>query len=392
MTLVSVAAPPIVGSALSVLLHAASLWALFRVLAGYLPLSRDRVMRAIAVPLALYCLATLIAFAANPIVASSWNTLPGLFLFLLYPFLYSSWSLSSEADLTRATVIGAAAGCYGAFALAAIQSGLLGIWAEGGAGNAAIFGMVTSVAAATALAGIFVMPRPWTGALCGAFVAGAAAIVLSRARTSGVALVVAVALVLVIHRREIRQVIPMRALAATVIGLAAVAVLGSGIVAGRASSLLADWRDLAAGDLGSSLGLRVGLWRIGIDLIVDNPVLGHGPQWARDLIRDGFRERFGMTVDFSHFHNGFLTAWIESGLTGVVALVAVFAVAVANAMTVLKRSRAPTEIFGAALLAITVMTYIIHGMTGLMIGHDITDSVLVMMLILGTILASGSRT
>ncbi len=153
LTLVSAAAPPIVGSALSVLLHAASLWAAFRVLAGYLPLSRDRVMRAIAVPLALYCLATLIAFAANPIVASSWNTLPGLFLFLLYPFLYSSWSRSSKADLTRATVIGAAAGCYGAFALAAIQSGLLGIWAEGGAGNAAIFGMVTSVAAATTLTG-----------------------------------------------------------------------------------------------------------------------------------------------------------------------------------------------------------------------------------------------
>ncbi len=183
----------------------------------------------------------------------------------------------------------------------------------------------------------------------------------------------------------------MPALAATVIGLAAVAVLGAGIVVGRASSLLADWRDLAGGDLGSSLGLRVGLWRIGIDLIAENPVVGYGPQWARDLIRDGFRERFGMTVDFSHFHNGFLTAWIESGLAGVAALFAVLAVAAANAVTVLKRSRAPTEIFGAALLAITVMTYVVHGMTGLMIGHDIPDAVLVMLLILGTALTSGSH-
>ncbi len=391
LTVFCMAAPPIAGSALSVLLHGAGLWTLFRVLAGYLPLSRDRGLWAVAIPLALYCFATLIAFIANPIVASSWRCLPGLAIFLLYPFLYSAWSLWPKDDIARATVIGAAAGCYGAFALAAIQSGWLGIWAEGGAGNAAMFGMVTSAAAAIVLAGLFVVPRPWTAALCGALVAAAAAIVLSRARTSAVALIVTAAIVLVVHRRQIRRAIPVPVLAALAVGLAAVTVFGSGILAGRVGSLFADWRQLADGDLGTSLGFRIGLWRIGADLVRDRPLLGYGPQWTPNLIADGFRQRFDMPVGFSHFHNGFLTVWVESGMFGVAALLSVFAAAAASALTVLNRSGTPTEVFGATLLTATILIYPAHGMTGLMIGHDIADALLVMLLIVGTVLASGSQ-
>jgi O-antigen ligase len=42
------------------------------------------------------------------------------------------------------------------------------------------------------------------------------------------------------------------------------------------------------GNYNTSLGQRAELWRIGITAIEESPVLGHGPQATRPLIRNGF--------------------------------------------------------------------------------------------------------
>ena len=102
-----------------------------------------------------------------------------------------------------------------------------------------------------------------------------------------------------------------------------------------------------------------------------------------------FHDWFGLDAGFSHFHNGFITALVEAGLLGALALAAIFIVAAWNAARVLRLSADPVERFGATMILVTVITYLVGGMTGIVVGHDILDSTLMVFLISGTYLASG---
>jgi O-antigen ligase len=135
--------------------------------------------------------------------------------------------------------------------------------------------------------------------------------------------------------------------------------------------------------------LRVGLWDIGLDAFRDAPFFGHGIAAGRALAQQGFKERFGTNQGFNHFHNGFLTAVVEAGLLGALALAAIFGVAVWNAAKVLRLSADPVERFGATMIVVTVIIYVIGGLTGILVGHDILDSTLMVFLVSGTYLACG---
>ncbi len=50
------------------------------------------------------------------------------------------------------------------------------------------------------------------------------------------------------------------------------------------------------------------------------------PRRRKLFIRNSF-EKLGIDVNYSHFHNGFLNAWVEAGIVGMLALTAVFVVA-----------------------------------------------------------------
>ncbi|RUY57477.1 O-antigen ligase family protein, partial [Mesorhizobium sp. M7A.F.Ca.CA.001.05.1.1] len=107
------------------------------------------------------------------------------------------------------------------------------------------------------------------------------------------------------------------------------------------------------------------------------------------LIKQGFHEQFAMDTGFNHFHNGFLTALVQAGILGAVTLAAIFIVAAGNAARVLRNSSDPNERFGATMIIVVVITYLTAGMTGILVGHDILDSVLMVFLVSGTYLASG---
>ena len=106
-------------------------------------------------------------------------------------------------------------------------------------------------------------------------------------------------------------------------------------------------------------------------------------------MKQGFQDQFGMAQGFSHFHNGFLTALVQAGILGAVTLAAIFVVAARNAAKVLRISTDPVERFGATMIVITVLTYLTGGLTGILVGHDILDSTLMVFLVAGTYLASG---
>ena len=109
------------------------------------------------------------------------------------------------------------------------------------------------------------------------------------------------------------------------------------------------------------------------------------------LIRDEYPVKSELPLRFSHFHNGFLGAWVEAGPIGLISLVAVFLLA---GLTALRKfaSHDPVERFGSAVLVTFVATFGIGGMTGLIVGHDLLDAAFIAFLVVGTFLSSGTIT
>ena len=95
-------------------------------------------------------------------------------------------------------------------------------------------------------------------------------------------------------------------------------------------------------------------------------------------------------MSYSHFHNGFLNAWVETGFLGAISLAAIFVIAASIGMRTLAGARDPTERLGAVILIVLVTTYIVSGLTGILVGQDILDSMLMTFLVIGTYLSTGT--
>jgi O-antigen ligase len=216
------------------------------------------------------------------------------------------------------------------------------------------------------------------------------AIVYSGSRMIWVAVPIAGIVVLLINRRRFTGASMARFVAIGVVVALVIAVIGSRVVLDRTDFLVSDWDALNAnGDHSTALGLRVAMWEIGFAAVREMPIFGHGITASRALMKQGLHDRFGLSAGFSHFHNGFLTAMVEAGLLGALALASIFIVAAWNAARTLRIRADPVERFGATMVLVAVITYLIGGMAGILVGHDILDAVLMVFLISGTYLASG---
>ena len=381
---------PVAGAVSSFNVNGGALVGLVAVCTGFIAISRDREMVLLGAAIYAYSLFYLASFAANPVTSQSLRYLPEILTFLMFPFLYSGWSISNKATIARCVVMASMVACYAALCVAAVQFHMFGMRAQGGAGNPIVFANVTCVAASLSLAGVFSQERKWAWPLVGAFAAGACAMLYSGSRIGWVALVAATTCVLYINRKTIRTRISPRIVAAAAIAIASVVIVGFETISIRAAALLEDWGQLSQhGNYNTSLGHRAGLWEVGFDLAREAPLLGHGPQSTRGLITEGLRD-YGIKKRFTHFHNGFLTAMVETGIFGALSLAAIFLIAAQNARRTLKANRNPAETLGAVLLVVVVVTYLVMGTTGILVGHDILDSMLVACLAAGTFLSAGT--
>jgi O-antigen ligase len=159
----------------------------------------------------------------------------------------------------------------------------------------------------------------------------------------------------------------------------------------RIEALVRDWQQISEhGDYDSSLGRRAELWEIGLSAVRESPIVGHGPQSTRVLIHDGF-EKIGLDdVFYSHFHNGFLNAWVEAGILGVLALAAIFVTAAWLATSTLAATTDADARLGAVMLIVLVTNYVVNGLAGILVGHDIQDAMLMAFLVVGSYLAAGT--
>lgn len=379
---------PIVGSVASVAVNVGAAGGVLEVLRRIIRISRDHAMLLLAAPIYLYCLAYVLSLALNP--EPDWETLLPILTFLLFPFLYSSWRLSRKETIAHAVVTGSMIACYGALALAVVQFHAYGLRAEGGAGNAIVFATVTCLAACVSLAGAFMRSGMASPPLFGAYVAGSIAVLYSGSRITWLALLLPTAAILWIYRERRHAWTSAAAVTCTALAVGAVTFAGAQIVPVRVAALVEDWQQMSEhGDYDSSLGRRAELWHIGIAAVREKPILGHGPQATRPLINEGFKQ-VGLDVHYSHFHNGFLNAWVEAGAVGALSLTAMFVVALYLAARTLARTNVAEARLGAIMLIVVSATYVVSGMTGVLVGHDIMDAMLMAYLAVGTYLAAGT--
>lgn len=387
-TYICFASAPILGSVVTVAVIVGGVGGLLEILKGLMPLSRDRFLLYATVPIYLYCASYLVAVVANPM--PNWDVVVAVLPFLLFPFLYSSWCLSKKETIARSVATASMIACYGALALAIVQFHLYGMRAEGAAGNAIVFATVTSMAAALALAGALIRRGMAAAPFFGAYCAGSIATLYSGSRMTWVALFLSTAAVLWIYRERRFAWSSALAVSCAAVAVGVVTFAGAQIIPPRIEALVRDWQQLSKhGNYDTSLGRRAELWQIGLSAVRESPIIGHGPQSTKPLIHNGF-EKLGMDINYSHLHNGFLNAWVEAGIVGVLSLTAIFVVAAWLAIRTLAMTTDADARFGAVMLIVLVTTYVLNGLVGILIGHDLLDAVLMAFLAVGIYLTAGT--
>ncbi|MEP6565018.1 MAG: O-antigen ligase [Mesorhizobium sp.] len=382
--------PPVLGSVVSFVFNSGGLWSALMIALKRRRFNIDQPMVAMTVAIYAYCAANVLASIVNNSIVRDAPHLVPLITFLLFPISYSTWSITGKTTLQRIIVQSSVAACFGALLLAIVQYYWLGMRAEGGAGNAIVFATVACLSVMVCLAGALSGLEKARGLLICAALAGTIAILYSGSRIIWLALLIAGIAILLINRRKLKGMNSVRLLLAVTATGIVIAAFGYPVIAERADFLFSDWDALAAhGDHTTALGLRVALWQIGLDAFRDMPLFGHGVSASQALIKQGLLDQFAIKKGFSHFHNGFLTALVEAGIVGAVSLAAIFVVAAGNAAKVLRISADPLERFGATMIVVTVITYLTAGLAGILVGHDILDSTLMVFLVTGTYLASG---
>lgn len=389
-TLACFAMPPVLGSVVSFVWHGGAIWCLMEIARGKQRLSDDAVMKAMTLFLYLYVAASILSFFMNEPSWQSAHKLVPLATFLFFPFSYSLWAISDKRAIMRAAIFASMAASYGALALALLQHYGIGLRAEGAAGNALVFANVTCMAALTSLAGALLLEKRWTLVLLLAYAAGLLAVLYSESRSVWIVLVVLTAMVLFIGRRRVGTL--LRGHKLEVIGIVlVVGILSSGLVLDRMELLVSNWERLTShGDYKTSLGYRLALWQVALDLFAQSPIVGHGMQNTGALIEGKLLSTFGLRSTFTHFHNGFLTILVEDGLLGFGAVVGLFATAAVTAWRGLRRAADETGRFGAVLLLILLVSYAVGGSVNIVFGHDILDTMFMIFLITGAYLAAGT--
>lgn len=368
-TIIFGASAGLAGSAVTIITAGSMAWAIISVLAGRFRLSLDRPTVLLSLAALFYVLAAVLSAMINlpgsPVsFGKTLARLASLALFLSPLFLVSRLRLSKPEDLLSAFALGASLCGILVLPLAAYQTFHLGARAEGGAGNAIPFAMLCALFSVLSLLnGEY--PQTWRKVLGWAgFACGAFAVFLSQ--TKGVAPLPLIGAVAYLAAFKMRKIGLARAV--VLLALVCVVLAGTSYVSG-ALHRLEGMAAILTGEMPAvddgSYAPRIALWKVGLQLVAEHPIFGNGPQNIRNLVAT-------TGVSYTHFHNGYLTAAVGGGLVGLFALLCLLAAPVVLSFQARRASNGAVRLYIASML---FLTYAIGGMTNIIFGHDIYDSV-----------------
>ncbi len=323
-----------------------------------------------------------LATVARP--GGNWGTAilsAGLFLGFLP--LIAAMRADKEMLLVRVEQTGAFAALAGiVWTNISIVNGIDRI--ELAAGNSGVLAVLAGILYLINLNAVFRRKQRYPLLFLAAAMCAALIVVLTGMRSVW-PVVLAVPLFLMWHYRTGSLPAPSRKhLAVAAACAATLAAIMYPTVSQRLSVGIADYENIASGNVTGSLGERLIMWDAGWNLFMERPLLGYGPgnvidEMERETIRGS-----GTMVSHSHFHNGALTQLVKSGMIGLAALLAMVAAPlyVTRSRQAVNGPNQPAILYGGTLLV-----YIFSGLAGIMFGHDILDSVFLAMTVLCVYLA-----
>lgn len=360
------ALPAVGGSAIAFLLNAFFIWAVPSLLLRRFAYEMTESDRRLAWGFTAFAAVMLLTavIAENPIdgLLKCLSFLPFLSLWLVIPRLRASGTVEYLALYSLGAALGSVAAAL--FALAEISAGQR---PEGGAGNAAVFGIMALASAAVAALNIN-SPNAklrWlaaAGASSGLIAAG-----LSLTRGVWIsALPILVLILCYAPRQWLRKVVhPVSVTALSV--LIILTVWQRDRFAPRFEEAAVAWQQLIEGEAlgGKSLGLRLALWHTGGEAFMNAPFLGYGIQNRSEVLNEGIE------AAFTHAHNGFLSFAVDGGVLGLAAVIIVLVMPVLIAARADRDPRYRHRLFMALLIS---LIYAVCGMTQIMFKHDVMDS------------------
>ncbi len=312
---------------------------------------------------------------ATALIGENVEQIPSHTLWLL-PFL-SVWVViprlraTPDLDYLHLFAVGAAVGAIGALMLGLVQVVGFDQRAEGGAGNAAVFGIISLCLAAIAGLNLDDPRRNYRMLAVAGIVAGLLAVILSLTR--GVAIVaIGVLIVIVIYAPRQRLTTATRiAWLGLAVAVAAALYGAADLIADRLLLTVEELNSVVSGESSANIGERLRLWIAGWSAIGESPLWGHGIQnrmakVSELLVRDGLPVQH-----FTHAHNAFITFAIDGGIIVLGAVIAVLIVPVFVAW------RAPRDMHHRKRFFLALQVSLIFGLCGLtqiMFKHDIMDA------------------
>jgi len=380
----------VVGSVISFLLSGAMLWALVRLWQRRIRLVTHSDILWIATAFALYfaaeALSGIVHFQGSSTLYELAESLP--FLGFLLPF--SRLAISARADVLRSVEVGVLSGAFATLLYALLQLFVLGMpRAEGFAGNPGPFAVIVSVLYGLAVI-MAVRPSGRHRLLAVlAMLASATALILSGMRALWPILILAPIIPFLVFRIRPRPATVGRSALAGVAAMMVIGFFTFDTIQDRLRMIEADYRNIVESqDYQNSLGYRLRLWRAGIDLVSERPVLGHGPGTERALSAERTAADGMPPISFGHFHNFVINTMVRSGLVGLAALVFMFATPLWIAA---RRERDEIADFGFTMILVVQAGYLLSGSLGIMLGHDILDALFIYGMITASFLVLGGQ-
>jgi O-antigen ligase len=365
---------PIIGSGASFLVAVAGLWAILRIAHRDFPLARRKGV--LLIGCAFASLFVVEAFCGLR-TYNGWATVREIvdkLPFLFFLPIYSRLRISKPEDIRSAIETAALACGFASLAIAICQVVDLHTRATGAAGNPGPFAIAVLVVYIVNLLAAIRLEK-WKKLFFGlAAAAAAASVLLSGMRSLWPALVLVPLIAALVYKKHIRTTSILWVLAVGTVAVAAFGFAISGFLTQRISIGMKDIVAIDANNYSGSLGTRLVIWKVGAELFKKAPLFGQGPGHAAELLHERSKQISGRDLNYTHYHNVFLTFAVRDGILGILAILAIIVV---PPLASIRNVRTEVGAYGLALLLSTEACYLLSGFFGIMLGHDIFDAVFI---------------
>ena len=368
------ALPAVGGSAISVILHASVLWAVISLVLGRFKFRMTRSDRMLAWTFTAFAALVLVTALLGKNIEQVPRSTLWLVTFLAPWVMISRLRASPDVNYLLFYLTGAAAGALAACAVAFVQLTFIGTRPEGGAGNPAVFAMISLCL--MGLGGLNIASSADKRVMLGiaAVFAGGLAVMLSLTRGVAIAAIPILILLAIFAPAKWRSILSRPA----VLVIFAVAIL---IFFGAQHVLDQRWQQttdelqlILSNDRSGSVGGRLRLWAAALETIPQSPLWGYGIQNRMAALIPILRLDNNYIYNFSHAHNGFLSVALDGGVFVLSAVIAVLLAPIAIAGNARRDMDFRPRLF--ATLTISGI-YTFCGMTQIMFKHDILDALFV---------------